>query len=130
MDYKITELMACVIARELKNNDKVAIGLYGEFMLAAAFLSQKFYAPKLKKAKYHYDRAVKISDGLNPGPYMAWATTVCVNEGDYKEFERLLTIVIELDLEKTPENKLNNILAQEKAVWLLEHLDDYFLIGD
>ncbi|MBD3203506.1 hypothetical protein GF327_04380 [Candidatus Woesearchaeota archaeon] len=48
MDYSITELMACIIARELENEDKLAIGLNAEMMLAAGFISQKLYSPDLK----------------------------------------------------------------------------------
>jgi glutaconate CoA-transferase subunit B len=48
MNYSISELMVCVIARELENNDTVAYGLNAELMLAAALLSQKLYAPNLR----------------------------------------------------------------------------------
>ena len=46
--HSIAELLACVVARELKNDDSVAVGLNAELMLAAAYLSQKLYSPLLK----------------------------------------------------------------------------------
>ncbi|MBN2421678.1 hypothetical protein JXB41_00500 [Candidatus Woesearchaeota archaeon] len=45
--YSITEQMACIIARELENDDILAIGLNAEMMLAAGFVAQKLYAPRL-----------------------------------------------------------------------------------
>ncbi|MBW2979855.1 hypothetical protein KY360_00380 [Candidatus Woesearchaeota archaeon] len=47
-DYSKGELIACVIARELSNEDTIAIGLHAELMMAAAMLSQKIYSPGLK----------------------------------------------------------------------------------
>ncbi len=81
MDYKITELMACVIARQLKNDDKVAIGLYGEFMLAAAFLAQKLYSPKLK-----IRHGLKVNKGIELNP-AAWTLNVNTKADKLAEYE-------------------------------------------
>lgn len=80
--YKITELMACIIARELKNDDKVAIGLYGEFMLAAAFLAQKLYSPRLK-----IRHGLNVGDGieLNPAAWTLNANTISHKLAKYEE---------------------------------------------
>lgn len=81
MDYKITELMACVIARQLKNDDKVAIGLYGEFMLAAAFLAQKLYSPKLK-----IRHGLNVNKGIELNP-AAWTLNVNTKADELAEYE-------------------------------------------
>ena len=89
--YKITELMACVIARELKNNDKVAIGLYGEFMLAAAFLAQKFHA---KKLKIRHGLNVKRGIELNPAAWSLNTDTKADKLAKYEDkHESILTII-------------------------------------
>ncbi len=68
-DYSIGELLACVVARELKNDDKIAFGLHAELMLAASFLSQKLYSPKLKiRHGLNY-----LNGELNPA---AWTSNV------------------------------------------------------
>lgn len=91
MDYKITELMACLIARELKDDDKVAIGLYGEFMLAAGFLSQKFYSPGLK---IRHGLSVKKGVELNPA---AWTLNKDTKTPELAEYidrhDSILTII-------------------------------------
>ncbi|MBL7054298.1 hypothetical protein ISS05_00905 [Candidatus Woesearchaeota archaeon] len=89
--YKITELMACIIARELKNNDKVAIGLYGEFMLAAAFLAQKVYAPELK---IRHGLDVKKNIELNPAAWTLNTDTKASGLAEYEDrHDSILTII-------------------------------------
>jgi glutaconate CoA-transferase subunit B len=90
-NYKITELMACIIARELKNNDKVAIGLYGEFMLAAAFLAQKLYSPKLK---IRHGLNIKKGIELNPAAWTLNTNTKADKLAEYKDkHDSILTII-------------------------------------
>jgi glutaconate CoA-transferase subunit B len=81
-EYRITELMACIIARELKDNDKVAIGLYGEFMLAAAFMAQKLYSPKLKiRHGLNVQRGVE----LNPAAWTLNTTSKAHKLAQYRD---------------------------------------------
>ncbi len=47
MEYSITEQMACVIAREFEDDDILAVGLNAEMMLAAGFIAQSLYCPRL-----------------------------------------------------------------------------------
>ena len=66
--YSIGELLACVVARELKDDDSAAIGLNAELMLAASLLSQKLYSPSLRiRHGVGYDRGFE----LNPA---AWTS--------------------------------------------------------
>jgi glutaconate CoA-transferase subunit B len=46
--YSIAQLMTCVIARDLADDDRVAFGLRAYIGLGAALLAQKLYAPKLQ----------------------------------------------------------------------------------
>jgi hypothetical protein len=41
----------------------------------------------------------------------------------------VLEKVLEWDVESSKENRLANIISQQKAAWLLENRDDYFLFG-
>jgi predicted anti-sigma-YlaC factor YlaD len=79
------------------------------------------------RARHHFARAVELSRGLSAGPYLALATGLSISEGDREEFERLLGQALEIDPDENPGSRLANILAQRKAAWLLEHVDDYFL---
>jgi glutaconate CoA-transferase, subunit B len=44
---RLARLLACVIARELKDGEVVAFGLHAELLLAAALLAQRLHAPNL-----------------------------------------------------------------------------------
>jgi len=62
----LTRLLACVVARELKDGEIVAFGLHAELMLAAALLAQKLHAPGL--AIRH---GLRVESGAEIGP-AAW----------------------------------------------------------
>ncbi len=81
-----------------------------------------------EKARKHYQRAIELSNGAKASTYLAIATTVSINNQDVKEFKELLEKSLAVDVDAVPEYRLMNILAQEKARWLLEHVEDFFLI--
>ena len=81
-----------------------------------------------QKAREHYKRAIELSGGLKAGIHVALATTVCVTNQDVKEFRELLGEALAIDVDREPKYRLMNIMAQQRASWLLEHVEDYFLI--
>jgi predicted anti-sigma-YlaC factor YlaD len=80
-----------------------------------------------EKARYHFQRAVELSQGGKPGPYVALATAVTIKNQNVEEFRSLLTTALEIPAED-PETRLLTIINKDKAKWLLEHIDDYFLV--
>jgi predicted anti-sigma-YlaC factor YlaD len=83
-----------------------------------------------EKARFHYEKALHYSGGLKAGPHLALATSVCVSRQYPDEFTALLDKVLEIDVSEETEYRLLNILAQQKAKWLLEHLEDFFILED
>jgi predicted anti-sigma-YlaC factor YlaD len=81
-----------------------------------------------EKARYHFGKAVEYSDGLSPSAYVALASTVSVANQDVEEFRQLLAQALAIDPEDNPDNRLQILLSQEKAHWLLDHIEDFFLI--
>ena len=45
---EVARLLACVVARELRDGEVVAFGLHAELLLAAALLAQRMHAPNLR----------------------------------------------------------------------------------
>jgi predicted anti-sigma-YlaC factor YlaD len=84
----------------------------------------------LEKARYHFGKAVEEAHGLTAGPYVALATAVSVPEQNATEFRELLGKALAIDPGASPENRLVNILNQRKARWLLQHIEDYFLLEE
>ena len=81
-----------------------------------------------EKARYHFKKAVEYSGGLSPSPYVSLASTVSVANQDVEEFQQLLGQAIAIDPADNPDNRLQILLSQEKARWLLAHIEDFFLI--
>ena len=81
-----------------------------------------------EKARYHFEKAVEYSGGLSASPYVALASTVSVANQDTEEFKQLLAKAIAINPDDNPDNRLQILLSQEKARWLLDHIEDFFLI--
>jgi predicted anti-sigma-YlaC factor YlaD len=76
-----------------------------------------------ERGRKQFARAVELQKGLSPGPYIALATTVAVNEHNREEFEKLLNEAIAIDPEKDPSNRAVTLIMQEKARALLSQID-------
>jgi predicted anti-sigma-YlaC factor YlaD len=79
------------------------------------------------RARTHFERAVELSDGHLASPYVSFAEEVCVPAQDRAEFESLLETARRIDVNARPEWRLQNVLAQRRAAWLLARTGDYFL---
>ena len=79
-----------------------------------------------RRAREHFERAVELSDGQDVGPYLSLASGVAVSEENRDEFRDLLEIAIAIDSDEHIENRLLNLIGQNRARLLLEHIDDLF----
>ncbi|MBL8860775.1 MAG: hypothetical protein JNK02_02090 [Planctomycetes bacterium] len=105
---------------------------YGEGALRALLVS---YEPAriggergaAERARGHFTRAVALSRGLSAGPYVALAETVAVAEQDRAAFERLLAAALAIDVDAAPPRRVENLVQQRRARWLLARADELFL---
>ena len=70
---------------------------------------------------------LKMMTGMSATPHLSLVTAVTFKEQNFAEFKELLNKTLQIDPEASPENRLVNVLNQHKALWLLEHADDFFL---
>jgi predicted anti-sigma-YlaC factor YlaD len=82
------------------------------------------------KARVHFARAVELSKGMHAGPYVSLATAVSVKNQDAAEFRDLLGKALAIDVDADVPDRLVNVINQRKALWLLDHIDDYFLVEE
>jgi predicted anti-sigma-YlaC factor YlaD len=61
---------------------------------------------------------------------LSWAEGVSVNEQNRAEFNELLDKVLSFDVDSYPSGRLLNILAQRRARWLKQRIDELFLEGE
>jgi predicted anti-sigma-YlaC factor YlaD len=82
------------------------------------------------RAREHFRQAVALSGGALGVPYVSLAESVALPEGNRTEFEQLLDAVLAIDIDARPEWRLQNVLAQRRARWLLSRIDELFLKAD
>ncbi len=124
-----------MMERALELDDDYGMGTIHDFLIQYyAGLPESMGGDK-ETAEYHFERAVQISDGALAGPYMSYAETIVIpsqiqDPDAHVRFTELMEQILEIDVDAHPENRLANILVQQKAEWYLENLDDVFLIDD
>ncbi len=79
------------------------------------------------RSREHFDRQVELTGGQLASPYVSLAETVSISKQDRPEFESLLRRALAIDPNAKPEWRLNNIVMQRHARWLLSREDDLFL---
>ncbi|MGD0781640.1 MAG: TRAP transporter TatT component family protein [Candidatus Aminicenantales bacterium] len=83
-----------------------------------------------QKARDYFQKAVAASGNRDTSAFLSLAVTVSQKAQNVGEFKSLLQKVLDFDPETAPENRLINILNQRKARWLLEHIEDFFLLDE
>lgn len=81
----------------------------------------------VENATQFYKRALALSDGKLASVYVAYAEAVAVEQQDKELFISLLNQALEIDVDAYPSVRLNNLLYQRRAEWLLTRLDWLFL---
>ena len=79
------------------------------------------------RARAHFDRTVALSKGQLASPFVSLAEAVSVQNQDRAEFEALLTRALAIDPDARPEWRLQNLVVQRRARWLLATAGDLFI---
>jgi predicted anti-sigma-YlaC factor YlaD len=82
------------------------------------------------KIDVHYQRALEKSKGLSAGTYVSYAQSVSIPAQDYDKFKELLETALSIDVDANPSTRLVNILAQQKARYLLDSAAMFFINFD
>jgi predicted anti-sigma-YlaC factor YlaD len=81
----------------------------------------------LEKAREHLDRAETLGRHCRAWPLVNYAEAVSVAKQDRQEFQKLLEQALAIDVNRIPELRLTNLIAQKRARWLLGRQDDLFV---
>ena len=79
------------------------------------------------RAARHYERAVALTRGNGAVPHVSFATGVLLPQQKRAEFVALLQKALAVDVDRERPLRLENILAQQYARYLLDHLDALFV---
>ena len=117
-------IAGALVARVLELDEAYERGTAHEF-----FVSYEGSRPggSAEDARRHYARALELSMGERASVHLALAETVVVTEQNVAEFRLLLDATLDIDPERTPEIRLLNILAQQRAEWLRTTIPTLFV---
>jgi len=79
------------------------------------------------RSRKHFDRAMELCGGQMAGPLVSLAESVSVQRQDFAEFKSLLDRALAINPDARPEWRLNNLIMQRRAHWLLSRADELFL---
>ena len=79
------------------------------------------------RARRHFDREVALTSGQLASPFVSLAEAVSVPNQDRAEFDSLITRALAVDADARPEWRLQNLVTQRRARWLLTREDDLFI---
>jgi predicted anti-sigma-YlaC factor YlaD len=82
----------------------------------------------LARAKKHFDRAMALSKGQMVSPLVSLAETVSVKKQNVQQFRELLNQALSINVDLRPEWRLENLVMQRRARWLLARTDQLFLV--
>jgi predicted anti-sigma-YlaC factor YlaD len=118
---------SALMVRALEIDETWGDGTIHEFFITYYGALPAMLGGSEEKARYHFDRAVELSNGRTPGPYVALAASVAAKKEDPEEYIALLNKALEMQPDD-PDSQLVTIITLDKARWLLDHIDNYFLV--
>ena len=122
--------MEALIDRALELDETYADGAIHNFLITYEMSREGAPGDPADRSRHHFQRAVDLSGGRLASPFVALAESVSVQEQDVEEFDRLLSQALAVDPDADPDNRLINLIMQERARWLLSQRDVLFLILD
>jgi len=119
-------VVTAMVRRSLAIDEDYEDGAIHEAMIVLESLPE-FMGGSPVRAREHFERAIALSDGTKPTPYVLLAGTVSVAQQDRTEFERLLHQALAIDPDARPHARLESILMRRRATMLLDRADELFL---
>ncbi|MCA9544694.1 MAG: TRAP transporter TatT component family protein [Myxococcales bacterium] len=79
------------------------------------------------KGLAHHQEGLALAKGQRIAPLVAYAEGVCVKQQDQACFHKYLDEALAFDPDAVPEQRLANLVARKRALWLKGRVEDLFL---
>jgi len=119
--------MEALIYRALELDEAYDDGAIHVFLIALESSGQGKGPEALEQVRLHFRRAVELSGGMLAAPLVTMAENVSIRTQDRGEFTDLLNRALAIEADAIPKWRLNNLIMQRRAAWLLSRMDDLFL---
>ena len=123
-------LVEAVMQRALALDENYSNGALHEFFIAFEGGRSDAMGGSNARAQKHFERVVELSQGRRSSPYVSLAENVTIKQQDLKAFRKLLNQALAIEVDAVPAYRLENILAQRRAAWLLSNTENFFLITE
>jgi len=97
------------------------------FLISYELARQGVGGDPVVRARQHFDREVLLTKGQLASPFVSFAEAVSVPNQDRASFEALIRRALEVDADAKPEWRLQNLVMQRRARWLLSREADLFI---
>jgi len=127
-DYELVmdiPVVGKMIERCLELDETWGGGRLHEFMMAYE-ANRRGMGGSLEEAERHYLRALELNQGQSAALFVSAAEALAVPRQNRSRFKSLLQKALEVNVEDNPDMRLLNVMAQNRARWLLDHTDHYF----
>jgi len=114
-----------MLDRGLELDESWDEGALHEFRLALA--GARPAAPDCEALAAHFERARALSGGTRASLFVAYAEAVALPQQDPVRFRGLLDTSLAIDPDLREEIRMANLVAQRRARWLRDRMDDLFL---
>jgi len=126
----LADLPRCetLMRRALELHEDFDDGAIHEYFVAFEGGRPEAMGGSASRARRHFERAMELSRGRKVSPLVTFAENVPVRRQDRKEFLELLDRALAFDARReAPGYRLANLIAQRKARWLRERVNELFL---
>lgn len=128
-DFRIQDVM---IQINLTLPSSILVNLRNRSPHMASYMDEYYSAAGIdenpvNRAFFHYNRALELSKGLEPSPHITMATALSIKEQDIDGFRRYLEAALAIKPDANPDFRLMVIIYQERARWLLDNVENFFI---
>jgi predicted anti-sigma-YlaC factor YlaD len=116
-----------IMGHALRLDEAFNVGALHEFYIAFDGSRSAAMGGSIKRARQHFNRVIELTNGKKASPYVSLAENISVNEQNADEFRKLLKMALSINVNDEPAYRLENIISQRRAAWLLAHIEDLFL---
>jgi len=120
---------AALVGRVLELDETFDDGAAHDFFISWDGGRSEAMGGSEKRAREHFNKAIEINKGRKVSTYLSLAA-ISQGKQDLKEFKELMAKALAIDVDKYPENRLSNIIFQRRAQFMLDNINDYFLIEE
>jgi predicted anti-sigma-YlaC factor YlaD len=124
-------LVETIVRRVAELDEGFGAGAVPEFLITLEASRSGVKPEEQQKAmRQYFKRALELSKHKRASTYVSFAENACIPARDPVEFKAMLEQALAVDPEADPDNRLANIVARRRALWLLAHIDELFVAAE